>query len=41
LGEQMVARKEELMAQVKAKGLPAPVTLTMMAPPPEQGRAPA
>ena len=41
LGEQMAARKEELMAQAKAKGLPAPVTLTMMAPPPEQGRATA
>jgi hypothetical protein len=36
LGEQMAARKEELMAQFEDKGLPAPVTLTMKAPPLEQ-----
>ena len=29
LGEQMTARKEELMAEIKASGLPAPTTLTM------------
>jgi len=38
LGEQMAARKKELMAQYEEKGLPAPVTLTMKAPPLEQGR---
>ena len=36
LGEQLAARKEELMAQFEEKGLPAPVTLTMKAPPLEQ-----
>jgi len=36
LGEQMAARKEELMAQFKSGGLPAPLTLTMKAPPLEQ-----
>jgi len=38
LGEKMAARKEELMAQFEEKGLPAPVTLTMKAPPLEQNR---
>jgi len=38
LGEQMAARKEELMDQFESKGLPTPVTLTMKAPPPQQGR---
>jgi hypothetical protein len=38
LGEQMAARKEELMDQFESKGLPAPVTLTMKAPPPQQGQ---
>jgi hypothetical protein len=38
LGEQMAARKEELMEQFESKGLPAPITITMKAPPPEQGR---
>jgi len=37
LGAQMAARKKELMAQFKSGGLPAPVTLTMKAPPLEQG----
>jgi hypothetical protein len=41
LGEQMAARKKELLAQAKADGLPAPVTLTMKASPPEQGHAAA
>jgi hypothetical protein len=36
LGEQMTARKEELMAQFEENGLPPPVTLTMKAPPLEQ-----
>ena len=36
LGEQMSARKQELMAQFDSKGIPAPVTLTMKAPPLEQ-----
>jgi len=36
LGEKMAARKEELMAQFESAGLPAPVTLTMKAPPLEQ-----
>jgi hypothetical protein len=36
LGEQLAARKEELMAQFEERGLPKPVTLTMKAPPPEQ-----
>jgi len=38
LGEQMAARKEELMDQFESKGLPAPVTLTMKAPPLQQGQ---
>jgi len=36
LGEQMAARKEELLAQFESGGLPAPLTLTMKAPPLEQ-----
>lgn len=36
LGEQMAARKKELKAQFEEEGLPAPVTLTMKAPPLEQ-----
>jgi len=39
LGEQMAARKEELMAQFESGGLPAPVTRTMKAPPLEQASA--
>jgi len=39
LGEQMAARKEELLAQFKASGLPTPVTRTMKAPPLEQAGA--
>jgi hypothetical protein len=39
LGEQMAARKEELMAQFESAGLPAPVTRTMKAPPLEQAPA--
>ena len=39
LGEQMAARKEELMAQFESEGLPAPVTRTMKAPPLEQASA--
>jgi len=38
LGEQMAARKEELMDQFESKGLPVPVTLTMKAPPLLQGQ---
>jgi hemerythrin HHE cation binding domain-containing protein len=38
LGEQLMTRKEELMEQFESKGIPAPVTITMKAPPPEQGR---
>lgn len=30
LGEQMAARKEEALAQIKAEGLPAPTTRTMI-----------
>ena len=41
LGEQMAARKEELMEKFESEGLPAPVTLTMKAPPLHQGRAQA
>ena len=37
LGERMAARKKALMAEY-AQSLPAPVTLTMTAPPLEQGR---
>ena len=36
LGEQMTARKKALKAEFGEKGLPAPVTLTMTAPPLEQ-----
>ena len=36
LGEQMAARKEELVTRFKAGGLPAPLTRTMKAPPLEQ-----
>ena len=36
LGEQMAARKKALKAEFGEKGLPAPVTLTMTAPPLEQ-----
>jgi len=39
LGEQMAARKEELTAKFEAEGLPAPVTLTMSAPPLENKQA--
>jgi len=39
LGEQMAARKEELLAKFQDSGLPAPVTRTMKAPPLEQPRA--
>ncbi len=38
LGNEMAARKEELLEQFESNGLPAPVTLTMRATPPEQGR---
>jgi hypothetical protein len=38
LGEQMAARKRELMAQFDSRGIPAPITLTMKAPPLEQGQ---
>ena len=38
LGEQMATRKEELMAQFESRGIPSPITLTMKAPPLEQGR---
>ena len=41
LGEQMAARKQELMAQFDSKGIPAPITLTMKAPPLEQGQSAA
>lgn len=36
LGEQIAARKKELKAQIEKAGLPAPVTVTMTAPPLEQ-----
>ena len=36
LGEQIASRKKELKAQIEKKGLPAPVTVTMTAPPLEQ-----
>jgi hypothetical protein len=29
LGEQLVARKEQLLAEIEAKGLPAPETTTL------------
>jgi len=32
LGEQMLARKKELMKQFESKDLPTPVTITMTAP---------
>jgi hypothetical protein len=38
LGEQLAERKQELMEQFEAKGIPAPVTRTMKAPPLEQRR---
>jgi hypothetical protein len=38
LGEQLAERKQELMEQFEAKGIPAPITRTMKAPPLEQGR---
>ncbi|MBV9549064.1 MAG: hemerythrin domain-containing protein [Alphaproteobacteria bacterium] len=36
LGEKLMARKEELMAEFESKGLPAPTTITMKAAPLEQ-----
>jgi hypothetical protein len=36
LGEQLAARKKELMAEFESNGLPTPVTRTMKAPPLEQ-----
>jgi len=39
LGEQMAARKEELLAKFQDSGLPVPVTRTMKAPPLEQAGA--
>jgi hemerythrin HHE cation binding domain-containing protein len=39
LGEQLAARKKELMAEFESNGLPAPVTRTMKAPPLEQAAA--
>ncbi|MGZ6253740.1 MAG: hemerythrin domain-containing protein [Candidatus Binataceae bacterium] len=39
LGEQMAARKEELKAEIEARGLPAPITRTMKAK--QLDRAPA
>jgi hypothetical protein len=39
LGEQLAARKKELMAEFESKGIPAPVTRTMKAPPLEQASA--
>ena len=36
LGEQMAARKEELMTGFEDNGLPPPMTVTMKAPPLEQ-----
>lgn len=41
LGEQLAARKQELKDQFQSDGLPAPVTLTMKAPPLEQSSAAA
>jgi hypothetical protein len=41
LGEQLAARKKELMAEFESKGIPAPVTRTMKAPPLEQASAAA
>ncbi len=39
LGEQLTARKEELMAEFESSGIPAPVTITMKAPRLEQASA--
>jgi hypothetical protein len=39
LGEQMAARKKELKAEIDAKGLPAPITLSMTAKKLEQGQS--
>jgi hemerythrin superfamily protein len=39
LGEQLAARKKELMAEFESNGLPVPVTRTMKAPPLEQAAA--
>jgi hypothetical protein len=39
LGGRLAARKEELMAEFESKGLPAPITLTMKAPPLQQASA--
>ena len=39
LGEQLMARKQELTSKFEEKGLPAPTTLTMKAPPLEQAAA--
>jgi hypothetical protein len=39
LGEEIAARKKELMAEFEKKGLPAPKTRTMKAPPLEQSAA--
>jgi hypothetical protein len=36
LGQRLLSRKEELKAEFEKKGLPAPVTVTMSAPPLEQ-----
>jgi hypothetical protein len=41
LGEQLAARKQELKDQFQSEGLPAPVTLTMKAPPLQQSSAAA
>jgi hypothetical protein len=38
VGEQLAARKEALMAQFESRGIPAPVTRTMRAPPLEHGQ---
>jgi hypothetical protein len=38
VGEQLAARKKELMAEFQGDGVPAPVTVTMTAPPPEHRR---
>jgi len=38
LGEQLAARKEELMAEFKKSGIPAPVTRSMTAKPIEKGQ---
>ena len=41
LGENLAARRQQLLEQFQADGLPAPVTLTMKAAPLEQGRSDA